>query len=212
MKQVVLKGMPYFHPRSTDWEGAGMNKGNTKAVRIFVYIIIILSAIYNQVSFPNRYLDGKTHIGRSIDFMIYVEAAKTNSVEISQMSGEGKYWGWLYPYWVRKLWIPFTWIDFKTGFFIWMVILTTSYLYLSKRIMEHDYGFLFALAGIKPFLCSLEAGSILPILAVAMLTPIGTLLAGSIKYWPFGFLGIHFGLWVTDRSKRRSFIVPIPKE
>jgi hypothetical protein len=185
---------------------------NGKITKAIVYIIILASVMTNQISYPQRFRDGKTHIGRYLDYIIYIEAAKGNSSELSGMSGDGKYWGWLYPHWAAKLWVPFTWLDFETGFFIWMMILTASYLYLSKKIMEYDYGFLFALAGIKPFLCSLEGGSILPILAAAMLTPIGTLLAGSIKYWPFGYLGVHFGLWLTDGSKRKSFIVRLSEK
>jgi hypothetical protein len=127
-----------------------------------------------------------------IDFYIYYNASRGDLAWNPKVWYFDKYSGWLYPHWTAIFWYWCRWLDFKTAWLIWYIFLCLSYLFLTSKLLRLDYGWLLALAGIKPILLCLQTGNIVPLVALCLLSPSFILLAACFKLWPLFGLPIHF--------------------
>jgi hypothetical protein len=180
-------------------------------VKILVYGIVILSAVWGWYNIPRLLLwsGWNQEWAFGSDFKVYYEAAKGNTrwAKTVDVFTVVKFPGWVYPDWTSVFWKPFTFLSFRTAFFIWYWILVTAYLFLVKKLLEFHHGWIIALAGIVPLFLNLQTGNIIPLVAVAMLTPFGCILAGCFKLWPLGGLLIHLCLGIIRKYRIESGVV-----
>jgi hypothetical protein len=128
--------------------------------------------------------------GFGADFLGYLELAKGQAPDHT------------YKQWIGYGFVPFLWISNKYGemqaVFLWMGLLTASYMVLAHYLCKVEYGWFLALAFLKIFWFSLSSGNITPILCVALLFLESAWLAVLVK--PH-FALIGFGVAFFERHR-----------
>lgn len=154
-----------------------------------MYALIVLVSI---AWFPHSL---QRNIELGYDWQIYYNFSKY-----------GTEWGWLYADWVKYVFKPFTLLPMEWAFGAWYAVLVSCWLYLVYRVRRTfgQSGFAWVLFAFSfyPMLLVLELGQVTPLLAVLCLTPLGTVLAGIIKPYCFGFLLVHFYIAFFRRPDR----------
>lgn len=171
--------------------------------KTIVFILVVTASIWGWYNIPKLLLWSGWNEEWSFgsDFRIYYEAGKGNFDWVRTVDYHGlNHPGWLYPRWTAYFWAPFTLMSFKNAFLVWYCLMVFSYLALSNKILKYDHGWIVSTVCIIPLLVSLSNGNILPLLAVAMLTPAGCIFAGVFKCWPVLILFVHLAIYLRNKN------------
>ena len=97
--------------------------------------------------------------------------------------------GWVYAPWVSYLFEPLRIANHDTAFSIHYTVSAVAFCLLCESIAKRSnlMGWMVAIVGLYPYLLSQELGSLTVILAWLCLSFTGSLLAGCIKCYLFGF-------------------------
>jgi hypothetical protein len=129
------------------------------------------SVLYLAWNYYNRSLNVRWFM---CDFNVYYN-----------FSHYGDRYGWFYKDWLASIWL------FFESPAIWYVLMSSCILFLTWKFLEMKYGWVLVAPFLKVSGWMLGSGNILPLLAVACLTPMGCLAAGLVKPQLLGFLFLH---------------------
>ena len=169
-------------------------------MRATIYIIIILASLYTMFNHSSSLLHHNGNPEFRCDFMVYWYAGH----------GDLHYgrWGYLYPEGTQYLFYWVRWMPYETASWLWMVLQLGSILLLVKTLFKVFDNDLLASATVlvflKPIMVIIMAGNITPILAFLCLSPVGSVVAGCLKFYLLCFVLLHLLLDYSRFSKAAS--------
>ena len=168
-------------------------------MRYLIYLIVIFAFIWGWYSIPAWVVSHGFESAYACDFRMYYEAGRGNFDWKTNESWWNNESGFEYPHWTAITWFWCKYFTFQTAFLIWYILMCLCYLTLVSKLLRLDYGWLLALAGIKPLFICFQTGNIIPLVAILFLSPTLILLAICWKLWPSIGIVVHF--LVENRRK-----------
>ena len=83
---------------------------------------------------------------------------------------------------------PLVWFSKRTSYIFWTSLMVGAYFLSVHKLLQVQDGWIIALLTLKPFTMSIIFGNIQPMLGLLCLTPLGMVLAVTIKSYCSGFL------------------------
>lgn len=152
-------------------------------MRTLILLISALAFTFFYFS-SHKALDNK--FGKDIwmaDFRVYYEAANNNFdyYTVTDQAGYNGKAQWIYHNWTSIFWKPFTLLKYETARTLWYILSVFASLFIIKKLLEIQHGWILLLPTYKVISLSLQFGNVYPILTAISFIPAGMVLASLVK-------------------------------
>lgn len=165
-------------------------------INVFVLGICLASVYWALVSYRwSEMYHGWPVAGVGADHSIYWHVCNGDYQEWAR----GQWWyattftgpyGWLYKDSLVPVFyiLTFAWLPLPIASRLWIACMVLVYSIILVKLLRTEHGWTVALLTLKPFLVTLQAGNIAPLLSLMATTAPGAILAGCIKPFALGFV------------------------